>query len=118
MTAQNEIEETFWQETMTMEWRAIGLRPQFWIIARGHHYRLDFAVPYLKIGIEIDGFDSHSDTSDIAADRKRQRDLEFIGWTIIRFGGQEVYDDPSACAEEALKFIKGRQVKKRKRRVF
>jgi very-short-patch-repair endonuclease len=103
---------------MTNEWRRIGLRPQFWIIARGSHYRLDFAVPALKIGIEIDGFDYHSDTDDIAADRKRQRDLEFGGWTIIRFGGQEVHDDPAACAAEALKFIKSRSRNKQRRKIF
>lgn len=118
MTEQNAIEETFWQETMTSEWKGIGLRPQYWIIARGSHYRLDFAVPRLRIGIEIDGFDSHSDTDDIAADRKRQRDLEFGGWTIIRFGGQEVYDDPAYCAAEALKIIKTKRGRKRVRRIF
>ncbi len=109
MTEQNAIEEAFWQETMTQEWKGVGLKPQHWIMARGSHYRLDFAVPDLKIGIEIDGFESHSDTQDIAADRKRQRDLEAIGWTIIRFGGQEVYDDPAYCAEEALRFIRSKR---------
>jgi very-short-patch-repair endonuclease len=103
---------------MSKEWKEIGLRPQFWIIARGSHYRLDFAVPSLRIGIEIDGFDHHSDTDDIASDRKRQRDLEFSGWTIIRFGGQEVRDDPAYCVAEALKFIKARRRTSRRKRIF
>src|SRR4051794_29512603 len=54
-------------------------------------YRLDFALPRHKIGIELDGHTTHSSPSAIAADRKRQRALEEWGWYIIRFGGAEVH---------------------------
>jgi very-short-patch-repair endonuclease len=70
-------------------------------------FYLDFActLPGVKLGIEVDGWATHSSPSDIAADRKRQRLLELDGWTIIRFGGAEVWREPMACAEEVIAFI-------------
>lgn len=69
-------------------------------------YRIDFALPARKIGIELDGFRNHSSTADIAKDRKRQRELEALGWYIIRFGGAEVHRDAVACAVETARLIK------------
>lgn len=68
-------------------------------------YRLDFALPGRKIGIELDGFASHSSTRDIENDRRRQRELEALGWRVIRFGGREVHNDAAACAREAARLI-------------
>jgi very-short-patch-repair endonuclease len=53
------------------------------------------------IGIELDGHRTHSSPAAIAADRRRQRDLEAAGWYIIRFGGQEVFIDAVGCVQEA-----------------
>jgi very-short-patch-repair endonuclease len=69
-------------------------------------YRLDFAYPSLKVAIELDGHATHSSTTDIANDRRRQREIERLGWRFIRFGGQEVYRDADACARETYAFIK------------
>lgn len=71
-------------------------------------YRIDFALPRRKIGIELDGHASHSTTTAIAADRRRQRALEAAGWRIIRFGGAEVYCDAKGCVREAARAIKKR----------
>lgn len=64
-------------------------------------YRIDFALPDRKIGIELDGFRSHSSTEDIEKDRLRQRILAGHGWYIIRFGGREVTRDADYCAQQA-----------------
>lgn len=64
-------------------------------------YKIDFALPRRKIGIELDGFRNHSSTEDIEKDRYRQRFLEGHGWYIIRFGGREVTRDPDYCAQQA-----------------
>jgi very-short-patch-repair endonuclease len=68
-------------------------------------YRIDFALPARKIGIELDGFATHSSTADIENDRRRQRDLEGRGWYIIRFGGREVNRDADHCAQQAAWLI-------------
>jgi hypothetical protein len=53
--------------------------------------------------IEIDGHDFHERTKEqAAADRKRDRVLSALGYTVIRFTGSEVYAAPSDCAREAV----------------
>jgi len=61
--------------------------------------------PARKIGIELDGFATHSSTADIEKDRRRQRNLEGRGWYIIRFGGREVHHDADYCAQQAAWLI-------------
>jgi very-short-patch-repair endonuclease len=92
------IEEQFWAAYMRSS------NPLLRGLTRQHRvgrYRVDFAVPSSKIGIELDGFINHSTTTDIAHDCYRQRHLQAQGWFIIRFGGAEVYVDPDACVREA-----------------
>ena len=67
----------------------------------GTRFRLDFALPACRIGIEIDGHASHSSTTSIARDHHRQRQLGALCWYIIRFGGSEIYNYPAACVREA-----------------
>lgn len=50
-------------------------------------YWLDFAVPSLNIGIEVDGEYWHQDSE---ADCKRQSKIESEGWQIFRFTGQQM----------------------------
>lgn len=70
------------------------------------NYRLDFAVPSLKIGIEIDGYAYHSDRDTFHNDRVRQRALERAGWRLIRFSGREVCSTPGGCVLEAAELIR------------
>lgn len=74
------------------------------------HYRLDFAViaerewpyPTIRIAIECDGHNFHERTKAQARrDRQRDRDLQASGWIVLRFTGQEIYEDAAACAHEA-----------------
>lgn len=91
------IEDSFWRAHQRLKLRPLaGLVRQFKVGS----YRLDFALPHLKIGIELDGHLTHSSPAAIAADRKRQRWLESQGWYIIRFGGQEVFKDAVECVRE------------------
>lgn len=89
--------------------RFIGLVPQY-PINRGQ-YRLDFAVTYggvdgcVRIAIELDGFDSHHTTDQIAHDHRRQREIESLGWKVIRFGGKEVHQNAEGCVIEARRII-------------
>jgi very-short-patch-repair endonuclease len=96
------IEAAFWQAHQRLRLRPLnGLVRQFKVGA----YRLDFALPRQLIGIELDGYRTHSSTSAIAADRKRQRTLEAGGWYIIRFGGLEVFQDVDGCVREAATLV-------------
>ncbi len=61
-------------------------------------YFVDFAHVETCTAIELDGFEHHSSTIDIENDRRRQREIEDAGWSVIRFGGREVHRDADACA--------------------
>src|SRR6266536_6262980 len=79
----------------------IPLQPQYPI---GSFY-VDYAHLPTKTAIELDGFATHSSTSDIAKDRKRQRELELRGWQVIRFGGKEIFEDVHACVKQAMALL-------------
>ena len=96
------IEELFWQSHQRLRMRQLaGLKRQYSV----GPYRLDFALPQRMIGIELDGYRTHSSTKSIADDRYRQRWLEGNGWYIIRFGGLEVFQDADACVREAAALV-------------
>jgi very-short-patch-repair endonuclease len=100
--AHSAIEEQFWATYLQVRPRALkGLVRQQPV----GHYRIDFAIPRRRIGIELDGFASHSSTEDIASDRYRQRRLEEAGWYIIRFSGLEVHRNVEACIREAAHLV-------------
>ena len=97
------IEILFWDAHRKLRLPELsGLVPQYPV----NRYRLDFALPDLKTGIELDGFASHSSTTDIANDRKRQRALETRGYRIVRFGGQEVHQDAEACVRQTAELVR------------
>lgn len=93
------------EEKFSAAWQR--LHPKIKLIPehQAGRYRIDFAYVPAKIGIELDGHATHSSPAAIAADRRRQRELERLGWCFIRFGGQEVFMDADACAREAREFI-------------
>ena len=55
----------------------------------------------IKIVIECDGHDFHERTKEQAArDRSRDRELQRLGFKIMRFTGAEIWRDPWACVGE------------------
>jgi very-short-patch-repair endonuclease len=101
----SEIERPFWEACRRLRLPELdGLVFQHPVAG----YFIDFALPDRKIGIELDGFASHSSTADIAKDRKRQRVLEGHGWYITRFGGSEVYHDAEGCVRQAAHLVRVR----------
>lgn len=85
------------------------LLPQNEIETENKKYRVDFTLremdtnKELKVVIECDGYEYHSSSKQMARDNQRQRDLENAGYTIIRFSGSEIYNDPVKCVYETLK---------------
>lgn len=55
---------------------------------------LDFALPELKICIEIDGRAFHSDAHAFERDRARQNMLVAEGWLVLRFTWQQLTEQP------------------------
>jgi hypothetical protein len=67
-------------------------------------YSLDFAIPRLMRAAELDGYTYHEGAgpSKATADKQRERELDRLGWKLSRFSGEEIRDDPGACAREWL----------------
>jgi len=76
-------------------------------------FYVDFMVSVLQpddkvvsFVIECDGHEFHEKTKIQAAkDRSRERKLQSEGFTVIRFTGSEIYEDPYQCAREVREII-------------
>lgn len=68
-------------------------------------YRPDFLVREHKLIVELDGHGTHSSVEDRTSDAIRQRYLQRLGWTVLRFTGHEVMRDAAGCVEEVQSFI-------------
>lgn len=86
--------------------------PQEEIAIKGKTYRLDFSIfarkgsKYCSLAVECDGHDYHEKTKQQAQrGKKRDRDLQLAGLSVIRFTGSEIYADPVECAREAMKIV-------------
>lgn len=99
------IEKKFWDAWSN---NALGAHYSIYPLMPQHpvgKYRVDFAHIRTKTAIELDGLASHSSTEDIANDRRRQREIEAMGWTFIRFGGKEIHHDALKCIQETYALI-------------
>jgi len=60
----------------------------------GRNYRLDMAMPALKLGIEHDGWKSHGlYRESFLRDREKSLWFERRGWRVIRFSANQVRDE-------------------------
>lgn len=92
---------------------AVALEPQYQVKTKTKTYYLDFLLGVLLkdntqilLAIECDGHDFHEKTKEQARkDRQRERDLTANGYTVIRFTGSEIYEDPYKCAYEIFSLI-------------
>ena len=85
--------------------RGLKLVPQWKIFTATANYRVDFALPEDKIGIELDGHEFHSTKEQRTHDAQRDRALQLAGWKIIRFTGTEVYQDVDRCIDGLVKLV-------------
>jgi very-short-patch-repair endonuclease len=61
--------------------------------------RIDAAYPELLLGIEMDGYESHSSPAAFQRDRTRQNRLVALGWTVLRFTWADVLRSPEMVAQ-------------------
>jgi hypothetical protein len=59
-----------------------------------HHYKVDLAVPSLKLAIEVDG-NTHKLKRWRFLDHRKTEALASLGWLVIRFWNEEILRDPS-----------------------
>jgi very-short-patch-repair endonuclease len=81
------------------------------------NYRVDFLLGVVRaekgerrgehwIAVECDGHDYHERTKEQARrDKSRDRSLMALGIKTMRFTGSEIWEDPTACALEALRVL-------------
>jgi hypothetical protein len=62
--------------------------------------RADFAYVDERMDVEIDGDAVHTNKTDKDRDRARDRRLEALGWTVIRFSWEEVRDKPHVVVSD------------------
>jgi very-short-patch-repair endonuclease len=93
------MEELFWQEA---QGRIPGLVPQHFL----EPFTIDFAIPALKIAVEIDGARYHAHEKAREKDARRDALLAEWGWKVLRFTGAEVYDNTLRCVEKVISTVK------------
>lgn len=71
-------------------------------------YRADFAIPDLRIVIEIDGIEFHASDRQVSRDMKRDDYIRQQGWQVLRFTGSEVKRDVSLCVLTVLDVVASR----------
>lgn len=60
--------------------------------------RIDAAYREIRLGIEVDGYESHASPEAFQRDRARQNYLVALGWTVLRFTWHDVVHDPAVVA--------------------
>ena len=91
---------------------ALVIEPQ----ARIGKYTADFVIREFDLCegvygqpcvVECDGHDFHSRTKRQAAhDRKRDREMQALGFMVLRFPGSTIWADPVGCAREVAETIR------------
>jgi very-short-patch-repair endonuclease len=67
-------------------------------------YIVDFCCPSEKLIIELDG-DPHGEYHKIQKDENRDKYLESLGFTVLRFENRFVFQEPEYLKDEIRKFI-------------
>lgn len=108
VTLRSPLEEKFWRSYRDGKYRnKMRLTPNLHFKGTGKRgFFGDFVDEQNRIIIEIDGWKWHNTKKSFISDRKRERELESLGYKLIRFAGVEVYNDPDHCVEQTYNFIK------------
>lgn len=99
--------DTVWEERFAEALFEAGIKtePQYQVGS----YTLDLAIPEIRLDIEADG-DVHYDSngSRKSSDEYRDKQLESIGWKVMRFTNQQIKNDMKACVNMVMSY-KGMQ---------
>lgn len=59
----------------------------------------------LKYIIELDGHEYHSNKKQVNYDYERERDLQELGYKVIRFTGSQMYNNPFSSIDKLVQII-------------
>lgn len=59
----------------------------------------------IRIIVECDGFEHHSNKNSFISDRKRDRALQSKGFQVLRFSGSEIYNNPAKVTSDILEYL-------------
>jgi hypothetical protein len=92
-----------------------GIYPQYETKHGSQAYTIDFALPQLMLGIEVDGYIFHSSDEQKQDDKERDSKLASHGWTIIRFTDEEIDSKLRLVMETIINYIykKEKEIKDR-----
>ncbi|GAA1691461.1 hypothetical protein GCM10009765_46090 [Fodinicola feengrottensis] len=103
LLAADERAESPWETRTRMMLHAVGIMVTPQVVVRdvlGNVIaRVDLALPEFKIAIEYDG-EHHLGIAQQRADVDRARALERAGWLVLRFGVEDVRDNPRRMIAE------------------
>ena len=72
-----------------------------------HSFILDFAFPAKKVAVEVDGRAWHSGPKARKRDGFKNHILKCLGWTVFRFGEEQVLAAADACVARVLEAVQG-----------
>lgn len=72
--------------------RVRGWKGNHAVIIRGNEFHLDVCFPVIKLVVELDGYEFHSDRKAFNRDRQRQNLLVLEGWTVLRYTWETMDD--------------------------
>ncbi len=68
-------------------------------------FTIDFAVPKIKLGIEVDGSEWHTEPEQVQRDQQRDFLLAQRGWTILRYKDKLIKEAPVRVQEEISMYL-------------
>lgn len=81
---------------------------QYPVVRRsGRMAYIDFAFAAIKLGIEVDGYESHARRDRWQYDMHRENDLKALGWTILHFSWEDVQHRPDMVISQIKRALHG-----------
>jgi very-short-patch-repair endonuclease len=113
LAAREKVPYVVYGQQFIKQWWTNGTKSIcFYPQARLGKHRVDLLIIYRDspdssweraVIVECDGHDFHERTSEQAGkDKKRDRDLQALGYPVFRFTGSEIWKDMFGCASEVL----------------
>lgn len=76
------------------------------LLLDGQRYWLDVAFAGLKLALEIDGYEFHSEREVFESDRERHNSLQLAGWTVLHFTWRQLHERPDYVIETVKRGIR------------
>lgn len=88
--------------------RGLGMIPQYTVLLDGGRaVRLDMAQPDIRLAVEVDHVTWHSDRMQVQRDKRRDRALIRLGWTVLRVTDEDLDARFASTADEVLDVAAG-----------